>query len=146
MEQRLTVITLGVNDIEVSREFYSGTLGWTPESDFGKIVFYDLGGYILALYDHKGLAEDMNAPFDAPLPAYHGFTLAYCTNSTDEVDNLFADLDAKGVTITKPPQPVFWGGYSGYFQDPDGHAWEVAYNPSWRITGSGRFERISSDA
>jgi uncharacterized protein len=144
MEQRLTVITLGVNDVAVAREFYSSTLGWTPESDLGAIVFYDLGGYLLALYGHEGLAEDTTMRFEGPLAAYRGFTLGYCTNSRKEVDDLFATLEAKGVTILKQPQAVFWGGYSGYFQDPDGHAWEVAHNPSWRITSTGSFKRIAT--
>ncbi|MBI1867351.1 MAG: VOC family protein [Methylocystis sp.] len=144
MEQRLTVITLGVNDIDVARDFYSNTLGWTPESDLGKIVFYDLGGYLPALYSHEGLAKDITAPFERKLPAYHGFTLAYCTNSRAEVDDLFVKLREKGGIILKKPQEVFWGGYSGYFQDPDGHAWEVAHNPSWRINRDGRFERIAT--
>jgi uncharacterized protein len=144
MEQRLTVITLGVADIEASRAFYSKTLGWTPESDYGEIVFYNLGGYLLALYSHKALAEDMTVPLPGQLSAYHGFTLAYNTNSREEVDQLFAALQEKGVAILKKPQEVFWGGYSGYFQDPDGHAWEVAYNPSWRITAEGRVERIET--
>ncbi len=144
MDQRLTVITLGVDDIDISREFYSNTLGWIPESDLGEIIFYDLGGYLLALYTHKGLAGDIPAARTSPLPAYRGFTLAYNTNSEEEVDEVFKGLKAKGVTIAKEPQKTFWGGYSGYFLDPNGHAWEVAYNPSWRIRNKGRFERISS--
>lgn len=144
VEQRLTVITLGVNNIEVSRKFYSGILGWIPETDLDSIVFYDLGGYILALYEHKGLAEDVGLPEKLDLPPYHGFTLAYCTNSREEVDAIFNDLSKKGVNIVKDPQEVFWGGYSGYFLDPDGHAWEVAHNPSWMINNEGRIRRIAS--
>jgi catechol 2,3-dioxygenase-like lactoylglutathione lyase family enzyme len=144
MEQRLTVITLGVKDIDVARDFYSNTLGRTPQNDFGTILFYDLGGYLLALYRHESLAEDIPVPFDGQLRAYHGFTLAYCTNSRAEVDDLFAKLEAKGVTTLKKPQEVFWGGYSGYFRDPDGHALEIAHNPAWRIKRKGRFARIEA--
>ncbi|WP_068113593.1 VOC family protein [Tropicimonas marinistellae] len=138
MEQRLTMIGLGVRDVAVAREFYSGVLGWTPSNDMGHIVFYDLGGYFLSLYGEEALAEDAALPFERPLPAFRGMTLAYNTNSPAEVDAVFETLRAAGAEILKPPQEVFWGGYSGYFRDPDGYAWEVAHNPGWTIGSDGR--------
>jgi uncharacterized protein len=146
MEQRLSILTLGVADLEVSRRFYADMLGWTPESDQGSIIFYEMGGYLLALYPHEALADDIPVAHDDPLPAYHGFTLGYCVNSREEVDALFGALKAKGVTIAKEPEDVFWGGYSGYFLDPDGHAWEVAHNPFRRVAEGGRFEALSDPA
>lgn len=140
MDQRLSLITLGVADLEASRHFYNDVLGWTPEADHGSIIFYEMGGYQLALYPHESLADDFLAERGELLPPYHGFTLAYCVNSREEVDAIFASLKAKGVAIAKEPEDVFWGGYSGYFLDPDGHAWEVAHNPFRRVTPEGRFE------
>lgn len=140
MDQRLSLITLGVADLDASRRFYAEALGWTPEADQGSIIFYEMGGYQLALYPHESLADDFLAAHGESLPPYHGFTLAYCVNSREEVDAIFADLKTKGVTIAKEPEEVFWGGYSGYFLDPDGHAWEVAHNPFRRVAPDGRFE------
>jgi uncharacterized protein len=139
MDQRLSLITLGVSDLEASRRFYADVLGWIPESDQGSIIFYEMGGFQLALYPHDALADDIPALHEEPLSPYHGFTLAYCVNSREEVDSLFADLKAKGATIAKEPEDAFWGGYSGYFLDPDGHAWEVAHNPFRRVSSDGRF-------
>lgn len=141
MEQRLTVITLGVSDLGRARTFYSGTLGWTPFTDNTDVIFYDLGSCVLALYGHADLAADMTIPMpDAPLAAYHGFALAHNMRSIAEIDAFFERLTASGVKILKPPQPTSWGGYAGYFADPDGHAWEIAYNPHWSIAADGRLD------
>jgi uncharacterized glyoxalase superfamily protein PhnB len=103
------------------------------------VVFFDIGGLVLALFPHTELVKDsglsMGKGVDEP---YYGFSLALNTNSEGEVDQLFDDLRGKKVTILKEPQRAFWGGYHGYFADPDGHAWEVAYNPAWTIGPHGR--------
>jgi uncharacterized protein len=141
LEQRLSLITLGVADLARARAFYTGVLGWTPEDGNPNIVFFDLGGFLLALYPHTGLADDMTLGADnasAVPQGYRGFTLAYITRSREEVDGIFAKLQAAGTTILKPPHEAFWGGYSGYFLDPDGHAWEVAHNPFKVIDAEGR--------
>ena len=142
MEKALSLITLGVRDLKVSRRFYVDTLGWQPMAEPEGVVFFDIGGLILALFPHAELAKDASLPLGPGVSEpYHGFSLALNRNSEAEVDRLFAELRAKNVTILKQPQRVFWGGYSGYFADPDGHAWEVAYNPHWSVGKNGRITR-----
>jgi hypothetical protein len=142
MEKGLSLITLGVRDLKVSRRFYVETLGWQPMAEPEGVVFFDIGGLVLALFPHTELAKDIDLPVgQGPNERYHGFTLALNRNSEAEVDALFAELRGKNVTILKEPHRVFWGGYSGYFSDPDGHAWEVAYNPAWTIGPHGRIAR-----
>ena len=94
-------------------------------------------GHVFSLYPHESLAEDMRSKA-GPRGEYEGFALAYNARSRSEVDAIFARLGAKGATIVKPPAEAFWGGYSGYFADPDGHRWEVAHNPFWTIGADGR--------
>ncbi|MEO8589916.1 MAG: VOC family protein [Flavobacteriales bacterium] len=135
MQPRLSFITLGVADLDKSKAFYNDVLGWKPFQDNGGIVMYKLNGMILSLFPQHELAEDAQVK-EAPLDPLEGgkipaprFTLAQCLRSTEEVDALFAELKKNKVTITKEPVKVFWGGYSGYFADPDGHLWEIAHNP-----------------
>jgi len=128
MEQRLTIITLGVSDLIKSERFYSNQLGWIKSDQSNdSIVFYNLNGFQLALYQVDKLAEDAYLVYSKH--DFKGFTLAYNTRSEKEVDLLFEELLKKGVEIIKRPEKVFWGGYSGYFADPDKNLWEVAYNP-----------------
>ena len=128
MEQRITFFTLGVTDLKVSTGFYENTLGWkrSPMSS-ENIVFFELNGIFLSLYERRALAED--ATVDAAGNGFKGFTLSHNLGSEKAVDDLINDLRNKGVTIVKEPQKVFWGGYSSYFADPDGNLWEVAFNP-----------------
>ncbi len=142
MQQRLSMITLGVSDLARARAFYEQVVGWRAVESPPEIAFFDLGGLVLGLYSHGDLAKDMAAgpPTSAEPGAggYQGFALAHNVASEAEVDAIFARLEAQGATILKRPEKVFWGGYSGYFADPDGHAWEVAYNPYWAIAEDGR--------
>ncbi len=101
------------------------------------MTFFDLSGFILALWPHDDLAKDMGRS-DAVVSPYRGCALAYNARSQAEVDEIFARLKQHGATIVKAPEKTFWGGYSGYFADPDGHAWEVAHNPFWTIGSDGR--------
>jgi uncharacterized protein len=134
MEQRLSLVTLGVQDLQRARKFYE-SLGWSnnagPDDD---VVFFQAGGMIVALWDRARLAED-SAVEDGG--GWGGVTLAYNTRSTDEVDAVIAEARSAGATIGREPGPTFWGGYSGVFIDPDGHPWEVAHNPYWEIDDRG---------
>ena len=147
MEQRVSMIALGVADLARAKAFYEGVVGWRAAEGPPEIVFFDLGGVIISLYPHGAFAKEMTtdpAAVDtanaAPVRdgAYEGFALAHNARSEAEVDAIFARLQERGATILKPPERVFWGGYSGYFADLDGHNWEVAYNPFWTIGDDGR--------
>lgn len=134
MQQRLSVVTLGVSDLNRAREFYEA-MGWQVGAAEGEIVFFQLNGLILALYPHDALAEDAQAPL-APA-AVARMTLAQNVESPEQVDAVLVLAEQAGGRITKPGQKVFWGGYSGYFADPDGHLWEIAHNPFWSIDDQG---------
>jgi uncharacterized protein len=137
MEQRVSLVTLGVTDLMRSRAFYEA-LGWktgaSPEDD---VVFFQAGGMILALWGRDELAED-SAVEDGG--GWGGMALAYNTRSPEEVDAVLAEAEAAGARIGKPGTETFWGGYSGVFIDPDGHPWEVAHNPHWTLRGDGSVE------
>src|ERR1700741_2474299 len=115
MEQRLSFITLGVNDLEKVRDFYKNAFGWNPIKDSDGIVFFKLNGFILSLFPANELAEDATVAIDGQ--GFKRFTLAICMRSEQEVNTLFDDLKQKGVKIVKAPGKVFWGGYSGYVAD-----------------------------
>lgn len=134
MQPRLSFITLGVADLEKSKAFYNDVLGWSPFQDNGGIVMYKLNGMVLSLFPQHELMEDAKAGEEAKGSR---FTLAQCMRSPEEVDALFAHVKKHGVTITKMPEKVFWGGYSGYFADPDGHLWEIAHNPFLEMDANG---------
>ncbi|MGV3538750.1 MAG: VOC family protein [Rufibacter sp.] len=128
LEPRITLITLGVQDVAAATAFYEDVFGWTRASASQEgITFFQLNGLQLALFGKEALAEDAHLP--AQGSGFKGFSLAHNLRSEAEVDALFQYLASKGVALTKQPEKVFWGGYSGYFSDPDGHLWEVAYNP-----------------
>ena len=134
MEQRLSLITLGVADLARARAFYEA-LGWTtgaePDDD---VVFFQAGGMIVALWDRARLAEDTVVTDGG---GWGGITLAYNARSPAEVDAVLAEAESAGATIKRPGAATFWGGYSGVFADPDGHPWEVAHNPHWTIADDG---------
>ena len=134
MDQRLSLITLGVRDLERSRAFYEA-LGWTTGAKEGDdVAFFQAGGMVVALWDRGKLAEDSVVEDGG---GWGGVTLAYNTRSNDEVDAVIAEAEAAGATIGRPGAETFWGGYSGVFIDPDGHPWEVAHNPRWTIEPDG---------
>jgi len=134
MDQRLTVVTLGVDDLERARAFYEA-LGWktgaAPDED---VVFFQAGGLIVALWSRESLAED-SAVEDTG--GWGGITLAHNVGSPADVDAVIAEAEAAGATIGRPGAATFWGGYSGVFIDPDGHPWEVAHNPHWTLREDG---------
>ena len=133
MDQRVSLITLGVADVARARAFYEA-LGWVGESPDGDVVFFQAGGMILALWSRAKLAED-SAVADGG--GWGGVTLAYNVGSPAEVDAMLAEAEAAGATIGRRGTATFWGGYSGVFIDPDGHPWEVAHNPGWRLAEDG---------
>ncbi|MBX3033560.1 MAG: VOC family protein [Bdellovibrionaceae bacterium] len=128
MEPRLSLITLGVKDLEKSYHFYKNGLGFpTTRKPEEGIIFFKNGGTSLALYPYEALADDVNESFKVARSKFTGITLAYCARSKDEVNQVLEQAARAGAKIEKPAQDVFWGGYSGYFSDPDGYLWEVAY-------------------
>lgn len=139
MKPRITVITLGVDDLERSLKFYrdglmlptEGIVG--QEFEHGAVAFFDLqSGLRLAIWKRKDIAHDTKLNQTMPSPTE--FTLGHNVGSKEEVDLVMEQAEKAGATITVSPQDTFWGGYSGYFQDPDGHLWEVVWNPQWEIT------------
>jgi len=135
MQQRVSLITLGVADLQRSREFYEH-LGWRRSMIQAEgVVFFQAGGMALALYPRDELAKDANIASDGR--GFSGMALAYNTRHREEVDSVLAQAQAAGAKLLKPPQEAFWGGYSGYFSDPDGFLWEVAWNPSFQIAEDG---------
>ncbi len=137
MEQRLSVVALGVNDLARSREFYESGLGWSVAGGTNEnIVFFQLGGIVLGLYPEDLLAEDATIKNDRS-GSFRGVTLAYNTRAKADVDTVIQFAKNAGGRIVKPGQEVFWGGYSGYFADPDEHLWEVAWNPYWGLNDAG---------
>lgn len=137
MKQRLHILTLGVNDLPTAMKFYQA-LGWSTEGivgtefEHGAVAFFELAnGLKLGLYERKNLAWDSRADLQPPSPTE--FSIGHLVNSEQEVDDALEKARAAGARITKPGEKAFWGGYHGYFQDPDGHLWEIAYNPAWQI-------------
>jgi len=128
MDSRISFITLGVSDIERAIRFYRDGLGF-PLSSASKddVAFFKTGGVVLALYPSDKLAEDAKVPAEGS--GFRSVTLAHNVRSREEVSQVLARAEAAGGTITKPAQDTFWGGHGGYFSDPDGHLWEVVWNP-----------------
>lgn len=135
MDKRVSLVTLGVSDLPRAVAFY-GALGWQPDNDFEAqdVAFFQAPGMIFALWHRDELAED-SAVSDPG--GWGGVTLAYNTANPEEVDAVIAEAEAAGAAISRRPGKTFYGGYSGVFVDPDGHPWEVAYNPHWRVTENG---------
>lgn len=132
--QRITLITLGVADLTRAKAFYAA-LGWTPAEETDSIVFYQLNGQVLGLFSRAALAADQGRP-DAQIGT-GAMTLAQNFATEAEVDDAYAKALAAGADALKTPEKVFWGGYSGYYADPDGHVWEVAMNPFWPLAEDG---------
>jgi uncharacterized protein len=136
MDQRISLITLGVRDVAASHAFYNA-LGWAQAEAEGDIVVFDLMGQTLGLYPLAALAEDIGVPVDE---LGHGAqTLGYNCRSKDEVAQVLAAAETAGARILKPASDVFWGGHHGYFADPNGHIWEVAFNPFSPLSKDGAF-------
>ena len=136
MQLRLSLLTLGVADIAIARAFYEA-MGLKASSESkAEVAFFQLGGVVLALFGRSALAADAHVA-DTPT-GFSATAMAWNVASPAEVDAALAQAASCGGRIIKPGQKVFWGGYSGYFTDPDGHLWEVAHNPFWTLDASGR--------
>jgi catechol 2,3-dioxygenase-like lactoylglutathione lyase family enzyme len=133
MEQRLSLITLGVRDLPRARAFYAA-LGWEESGDLESVAFFQCPGMVVALWDRAELAADSVVEDGG---GWGGVTLAYNVRSPEEVDAVIEEARAAGATIGRGGAETFWGGYSGLFIDPDGHPWEVAHNPRWTIEPDG---------
>lgn len=133
MEQRLSLVTLGVADFERARRFYE-SLGWAGESPDGEVIFFQAGGLVVALWSRALLEADSGV---ADGGGWGGVALAHNVRSPQEVDAVLAEAEAAGAAIARAGAPTPWGGYSGVFVDPDGHPWEVAHNPGWRLDDDG---------
>jgi hypothetical protein len=138
MKPRITLITIGVDDLERSLRFYRDGLGLKTEGIIGKefehgaVAFFDLqAGLKLAIWPRRSIAHDSGIPLERPSPTE--FTIGHNVSSKAEVDTVMEQAKRAGAVIAKPAQETFWGGYAGYFQDPDRHLWEVAWNPQWVI-------------
>jgi catechol 2,3-dioxygenase-like lactoylglutathione lyase family enzyme len=134
MKPRITVITIGVDDLDRAVHFYREGLGLRTEGligkefEYGEVAFFDLqAGLKLALWPRKSISHDSGLPMNSPSATE--FTLGHNVSSRDEVDVVMKQAQDAGATVVKPAQETFWGGYAGYFQDPDQHLWEVAWNP-----------------
>lgn len=138
MQPRISFITLGVSDLARSTVFYRDVLGWplSTQSQDG-VKFFQLNGFVFALYPKAALAEDAKVSADGS--GFAGIAFAYNVPAKHDVDALLTDLASKGVRIPKPAEDAFWGGRSGYFADPDGYLWEVAWNPGGYLDAAGNF-------
>jgi len=138
MKPRISVLTIGVDDLEASLKFYNEGLGLQTQGIVGKefehgaVVFFNMkGGLILALYPRKEIAWDANIPLGSHSTTE--FSIGHFVSSKKEVDEVMKQAEKAGGHVVKPAQDTFWGGYAGYFQDPDGHLWEVGWNPQLKI-------------
>lgn len=135
MEQRMSLVTLGVADLRRARRFYEHGLGWKPGFSSDDVVFYETGGPIIALWGRRDLAADAQIEDDES--TFGGVALAHNVRARADVETVLAEAAGAGAAILKAAEETTWGGYSGYFADLDGHLWEVAWNPGWRIAENG---------
>ncbi len=135
MEQRVSLITLGVDDLARSKAFYE-RMGWQGR-ELEETVFFQAGGQALVLWGREKLADDASVETGEGRAAFDGVVLAQNVRSPKEVDDILAAVERAGGRVTRPPRETFYGGYAGYFSDPDGHLWEVAYNPGFILAPDG---------
>ena len=131
MKPRISMITLGVHSLAASVKFYQEGLGFPRMESPPEVAFFTLSGTWLGLYEREALAADATVPAEGS--GFESFTLAHNVHTQEEVDEVMNQAIVAGATLVKAPQTVFWGGYSGYFKDPDGHLWEVAHNPHFWV-------------
>lgn len=144
MDQRLSLVTLGVTDLDRARAFYQA-LGWEPGPSPEHIQFFQAGGMVVGLWDRAALAVDSGIDVSEDTDetpgsgdGWGGKVLGLNVTSAGEVDEQMAQAEEAGAAVLRPASSRFWGGYSGVFTDPDGHVWEIAYNPYWSVTQDGQ--------
>lgn len=135
MEQRLSLVTLAVEDLEGSTRFYRDGLGWSPGFSNEEVTFFQLNGIVLSLFRRDRFAEELGVAEEDLMPG--GTALAYNVRRKEEVDEVLGLVEDAGGLVLVPAREAEWGGYSGYFADPEGHRWEVAFNPGWPIDEHG---------
>lgn len=133
VQQQISVITLGTTDFDRSKRFYTKGFGWNPVFEMPGIAFFQMNGLVLGIWSAEALAEDMNRPASAP----GSMALAHNVGSAEEVDSVIAKLTSAGAKLLRAGDAPPHGGYRGYVSDPDGHAWEIAWNPAWPIDSEG---------
>jgi uncharacterized protein len=137
VKPRINIITFGVKNLPMMREFYEGLGLHAASTSNDQIVFFNLSGVVLALFDHQRLAEDAEVQHE-PMQGYRGVTVAWNAHNQQQVDEIMGHAAKSGAKILKAPKEVFWGGYSGYFADPENNLWEVAHNPLIPLDDEGR--------
>jgi predicted lactoylglutathione lyase len=135
VEQRVSLITIGVDDLARSKAFYEA-LGWVGQ-EVEETVFFQAGGSAVVLWGRDKLADDSGVSSSTKAGDFDGIAMAQNVRSPGEVDEIIAAAERAGATITRPPQPTSYGGYAGYFADPDGHLWEIAHNPGFTLADDG---------
>ena len=137
---RVTVITLGVSDLDESTEFYKSVLGTSPNTSYDGVTFIELPGVWVSLYPLENLAKDISRDVPTNQREFSGITLAYNAHRQEDVISIIERARTAGARVVKEPQETFWGGFSGYFADPDGYYWEIAWGPMFDFTESGELK------
>lgn len=142
---RLTVVTLGVTDLHKATKFYESVLATPPNTSYDGVTFIELPGTWISLYPLENLAKDISPEIPATRSGFSGITLAHNARSKDDVIAIIGRAKSAGARVLKEPQDTFWGGFSGYFADPDGYCWEVAWGPMFEFMESGEMRFKDSD-
>lgn len=137
---RITIITLGVSDLDESTKFYKSVLGTSPNTSYNGVTFIELPGAWISLYPLENLAKDISPDVSTSQRDFSGVTLAYNARSKEDVISIVERARSAGACVVKEPQETFWGGFGGYFSDPDGYYWEVAWGPMFDFTDSGELK------
>jgi uncharacterized protein len=137
---RVTLLTLGVSDLNKATKFYEAVLGTPPNTSYDGVTFIELPGTWISLYPHEKLAEDISTEIPVIRSGFSGVTLAHNARSKDDVVNIVRRAESAGARVVKEPQETFWGGFSGYFADLDGYYWEIAWGPMFEFTENGELK------
>lgn len=141
---RITVVTLGVSDLDRSTRFYEAVLGTPPNRSYEGVTFIELPGTWLSLFPLENLAKDISTEISTNRPAFSGITLAHNARSREDVIAIIDNARSAGGRVLKEPQDTFWGGFGGYFADPDGYCWEVVWGPMFEFTADGALKSGAS--